>query len=343
MACGGQATSTTPTRASTVIETKQAGNVISDWLQWDKKSCTYKTVSQHPSSYSAELRTLGKPMNLGYVATSQSLESEQIANKSVKDAAASAGLNLILGDNNNPSTTDPVPASQGMALKKPDVVLEGLVITSLMDSVLGNFKNACIPAIQRNVPYPGIPWYGIDRGLAGKLIGTYLSDFATKKGWTAVDTTIVVQNTPEFGADVARGGAACKDNITAKLSSIPSQDLLTPNSGDGAQRVMTDWLTAHPTAKHVLVCSASNTYGIPYAKAVPGSRAPNVAIASLSPGAITDADKAYINAPGNSFVASVNQNPSGIGTYWVAMAEDVFEGKPIPVQVSPILNLDKKP
>jgi ABC-type sugar transport system substrate-binding protein len=115
--------------------------------------------------------------------------------------------------------------------------------------------------------------------------------------------------------------------------------LLTPTDQAGAQTAAINWSTAHPNAKYVVACLiVDSAFVAAYANAFKG-RASTVAIGSASGGAGNPNEKSLLASGSSAYVGSVDNHYELAGTYVIAMAEDIFEGLPVPVHVGPKLTI----
>jgi ribose transport system substrate-binding protein len=334
-ACGGTGPAAPTSNIKTVV-TRQPSSISTDWVKWDSKGCQFVAATSHPQSWTAVVRTPTKAMKLALGEQGESVGQQTQMNDNVKADAKAAGISLIVGNYNYPSTTDPITAAQTMVLQKPDVAISYQVLANLLEPVDSNFVKACIPFIQVTVPYKNYPTFGLSNQDDGKLMGSFLGDYATKHSWAPDTITILVSQNPAFGADVTDRMTQCNNAAKAKVPGATTSYVDVGTGLDTTQVATTNWLTAHPNAQHILACGFADVFAQGMANALKAAnRASNAAV--VGTGGSTDARNSIKS--GGAFAGTVNQHYDQYGDYLVAEAEDIFEGKPVPVLVHQSLDI----
>jgi ABC-type sugar transport system substrate-binding protein len=236
------------TSSATHISLKRFGQISKDWVRWDTKSCSYVTATKHPATYWAVLRA-APGLKLAWGSQSETFETSIAASLSVKAAAKKAGINLIFGNYNYPSTSDPLTQAKTMAVQQPQGIISYLVLASLLQPVTAEFQKICAPTLQITVPYLNGPVFGLDNVDDGHKIGDILAKWAKKKGWTGSATNIVIDNQVAVGGDVVNRMNACRDSALAGAPGAQVSNLDVGTDPTNAQTAMTNWLTAHPDSR----------------------------------------------------------------------------------------------
>jgi hypothetical protein len=159
-ACGGQSGSPAALSGPQVVKTLEAGSISSEWVQWDKKSCSHLPATDHPATWNAVLRKPSKPFKVAHGNNTETGQMGIDIGNMFKEAARLAGIQLIYANYNWPSTTDPVPVAQSIAVKKPDVVVSYQVLGPVDDAVNNRYNSICAPVIKGTVPYKNYPTFG---------------------------------------------------------------------------------------------------------------------------------------------------------------------------------------
>lgn len=325
VACGGT-TPSTATGGSGVVKTVQPGSISTNWVQWDKKSCQYVAVTSHPDTWTATLRKPAQSLKIALGEQGESIGQQTDFNNSVKTAAAAAGIQLVVGNYNNPSTTDPVTQNQAMALQNPQGLISYLTLVNVLPAASAPFEKNCIPIVQVTVPYKNVPVFGLSNQDDGKLMGSYLGDFAVKHNWTSGVDILVSQN-PAFGADVTDRMTQCMNAAKAKVTNAAVSYLDVGAGTDTTQTATTNWLTAHPNSHHVLACGFADAFAIGMNNAFKAAN-------RVADGAVVGTGGAQnardLIKAGTSFVATVNQHYDQYGDYLIPLVEDILDGKPVP-------------
>ncbi|MCC7449538.1 MAG: sugar ABC transporter substrate-binding protein [Anaerolineae bacterium] len=329
--------------AMTLPKTTEPAGIGKTWVQWDKSTCAFKEVTDHPDKWSAVLRKQDKPFKVGYATQSETLSPIlTLVDNNIRDNIKATGLTLIYGNNDYPSTTLPVTVAQTIALQKPDVFISFNVLDAIMEAVNKPFKDACIPVIQIEATAPGTVFFGTDNIISGNLAGSYLADYAAKKGWKSVTALGVRQL--NVGASLDMRVTECQNAIKAKFPDA-KVDNITSDSTATSQSATADWLTAHPNDKGILVCTMADIFAVGVANGFKGAnRVDDGAVMGM----LATADsRALIKAGGSALVASVDFNFAKFGDYLIPIAQDVVDGKPVPnvinqqLQVIDSTNVDK--
>jgi ribose transport system substrate-binding protein len=317
-----------------VIRTIEVGSHSDEWVQWDPESCEYVVADEHPDTYVAELRST-PDLKFALGEQSEALQNAILVNESVMAVAEEAGIDLIRGNYDYPSTTAPVSQGDALALQQPDGLISYLVLATLLDTVNQKFADQCAPVLQVTVPWGDAPVFGLSNPDAGQIMGSILADWATEHDWTGPKTDIVVSTNASYGADVVARMDNCRD---AALEGVPDAKVHALEVGadpQTAQTAMTNWLTAHPDSTQILVCSSADSFGMGLNTAFDtAGRADDGAIASTGG---TDDAVAKIKE-GSAFVGTVDQDYPHYGDYLVPLMQDILAGRPVPKQTHQTLH-----
>jgi ribose transport system substrate-binding protein len=326
--------------APQTISTIEPGSTSDAWVVWDKLSCTYKPAVKHPDKWVAVLRKPARPMRLGFGEQGEGQVLLDAFNASMKAVTAQVGIELIIGNYNLPSTTDAVTQAQAIALRGPSVVVSFNVLTAVMQAVNGNYSRGCVPIIQVTAPAPNTIVFGASNSDVGKTEGNYLAAYVKQHNWQPATVTVLGLQSPGLGESIGLRIGDCQRAVQAALPGVKVDNLasVSPSTAD-AQTKTTDWLTAHPNDHHVLVCSIADIFAIGAANAFKGANRSDDGVVM---GAGGGADATTTIKAGGPMVGTVDFGWGRYGEYLVPLAEDVFEGKPVPTEIHQQLRvLDK--
>jgi ribose transport system substrate-binding protein len=121
--------------------------------------------------------------------------------------------------------------------------------------------------------------------------------------------------------------------ICGKLpSSQINREIMDAGTTDQAITKTTDWLTAHPQAKHILSTTIDDERATGIAKAFVASHRDGYAV---GPGCDTVGIAAVKEAPAatNRYLGCVAFFPEKYPNYVMSIALDVLQGKPVPQEV----------
>jgi ribose transport system substrate-binding protein len=201
------------------------------------------------------------------------------------------------------------------------------------------FNKECVPVVQVTSPAPNAVSFGPNNTDVGKEAGQFLIKWANDHGWKADEITVLSQTTPSLGADINLRPKVCSDTIAAAMPGVGTStlELPKPTTADG-QSKMTDWLTANPDKKHVLVCTIADlmSFGINNATKAAG-RTDQVAI--LGVGGSPAGSDLLSSGDSGSFIGTVDFQFGKYGDYVVPMVIDLLDGKAVPAEVRPQLTV----
>ncbi len=334
---GSNSSATAPAAAaggfdSNVLSTAPSNGNSADWVSWDKGSCSFVPATDHPATWSAATRKSTQTFLVGFGAQDTTNEVNITMNKSMTSFAQTAGVDLAFADYKFPSTSEPVSAARSIVVRNPSVVVSNNQVDALLSSVNNIYAKACMPVVQVVTASKGTVLFGPGNGAMGDLEGKRLVEFAKSKNWTANDTTLITTYYPTGGPEVALRASNCAAAVTAAFPGVASVSHDTASTTAlELQNNFTDVLTAHPDAKHILVCTVADLWALADANALKlAGRQMDAAVTGVNGGsAVLDA----IKAGNTALVGSVDLGADKWGQYWIPLAEDIASGKPVPAQV----------
>jgi ABC-type sugar transport system substrate-binding protein len=335
----GVASARTAAATAKPIVSLTPSKISSHWVVWNKKSCSFATAKKHPRKYIATVTHQPKRWKFGFATQSTTIASILVTmNNKLFGYAKKANVQLIFGDNDtggSDQTTKPISEAQRIAGQGPAVFGSFNIFDSIMGQVLAPFKSKCIPVIQIQGQAPGTVFLGTDNAYTAGVGGKYMARYAKSHKWAASSVTIVEIQQPNLPPNLQQLWLACGKAAKAALPgatltslSVPVQELTS-----GAQTTMTNWLTGHPAAHHILVCPPSDLYAMGIANALKnsGRGGDGIIVGQLA----TKEARAVIKKGGSPLIASVDAGFEDLGTYSLALAEAIHAGHPVPSVVNP--------
>ena len=315
------------------VVSKEPASVSDDWVKWSTTSCSYEPATDHPATWTANLRK-ATGLLLGHMEQSEDNDLNLAKNNSVKEAAAMADFELLQVNGKYPDKAAFVTAAQNIATRKPAAVIEDNPAADVAPQLNDIYKAACIPFVQLSLATEGAITFGASNDDIGLKEGTFLVDVAKKNGWSGADIVAVGTTVSALGP-INNRPDGCGKYITDNLPGSTYEQLpLTKGTTDEVTTVMTNWLTGHPDAKYILGCviSGLQSAGIDNALLAAGR---NTNAAVMNVGATQKSLDALPDT--SAIVGSVDQgfaNPNGgYALFALAMAEDAIIGAPVPVFV----------
>ena len=245
--------------------------------------------------------------------------------------ATLAGFKINRYNIKYPSETEPLVQARNAITKKEPAVLEGQQIDTLNTAFLKILeKDGCIPPVQLYLPVKNVPSFGAVWSDTGTQQGTWLAQQAKKRGWKPGDTALVSCTDPTVGSAVNILFDTAKKAITSNGFNLPKANIFRLvckySATESAQVRLTDWLTAHPTFKHLLINTIDDerTQGEINALKQANRLGDALTIAS----GVDQLGQQQIRSGQQG--ASVAFFPEKYGEWLIPIIQDVMAGNPVP-------------
>ena len=229
-----------------------------------------------------------------------------------------------------PSESEPLTQARNAVLKKDVGVVQAQQVASVSDAFLKILQtDGCIPTVQMYLQTKNVPAFGAVWKDVGAAQGTWLAEQAQAKGWTPDDTALVQCTDPSLGEDVnsmfPAAVQALKDGGFA-LADGNSFQLKCEFTPQKAQVPVTDWLTAHPNFKHILMSTIDDERmsGMTNAMRRAGKNE-GESYLGIASGADELGQKEIKNGHESASIAFF---PEKYGEWLIPMIEDVLAGHP---------------
>jgi ABC-type sugar transport system substrate-binding protein len=317
-------------------ETLEPGVISDDWLTLDRATGTWSEAEEHPDSWVAEVRPAAEPVSMAWGSQSETIAFGVDVSRGVQDAAEAMGVELNSLNNDFPDTAKPIEVAETVALTKPDLFINFNALVGIEPRVQQILADAAVPNLTITFPSPGVPVFGADNYTVGVLAGEYLADLVRENEWPQEEVYVVACDDLRLGAFIrARiDGFFFAMNRDTPLIPVENYTRLDCQDPEGSQRLMTDWLTANPQAKYIVMSVISDFRLIAMANALKAAGRDETA-AGVGLGLDESAKEVIRAGDPKAFVGSVAFFPELYGRFATAMALDALEGKPIPRSVSP--------
>ena len=254
--------------------------------------------------------------------------------KGIAKLAKDFGLKLIYCDAEfKPEKA--ISCAEILASQKPDFVIAGNWQGGAAAAIMAIFDKAKIPAASIDVSHPNAVFFGASNYASGVVGGKAAGEYA-KANWDCKDVWVFMGENLEEGeaADLRLVGFA--DGVQEVCGALPADRIdrmrLSAGTADQAITVTTDWLTAHPEAKHILSGTIDDERANGMAKAFvatkrdgmvvgQGCDSVGIAVVKMAP------------ASENRFLGCAAYYPEKYGDYLVSIALDVMAGKAVPQEI----------
>ncbi len=229
-----------------------------------------------------------------------------------------------------------VECAEELAAQDPDFVVAGNWQVGAAPAMMEVLDKARIPANSIDVSEPNAIFVGTNNYDDGLTAGKAAGEFAEKE-WSCEEVWVLL------GENLAEGEAAdlrlqgFTDGLQEVCGELPGDQIdrvrMAAATADQALTATTDWLTAHPQAKHILATSIDDERASGIAK----SFAQATETEAFSVGMGCDKVGIEVTHQGepqeNHFLGCVAFFPEQYPELLISTAEDVLAGTPVPNEV----------
>lgn len=254
--------------------------------------------------------------------------------KGIAKLAKDLGLKLIYCDAEfKPEKA--ISCAEILASQKPDFVIAGNWQGGAAAAIMTIFDKAKIPAASIDVSHPNAIFFGASNYASGVVGGKAAGEYA-KANWDCKDVWVFMGENLEEGeaADLRLVGFA--DGVQEVCGALPADRIdrmrLSAGTADQAITVTTDWLTAHPEAKHILSGTIDDERANGMAKAFAATKRDGMAVGQGCD-SVGIAVVKMAPASENRFLGCAAYYPEKYGDYLVSIALDVMAGKAVPQEI----------
>lgn len=315
-----------------VVHTIPVGSSVGPWLVWNKSTCSYQVASTHPQAYKANVRkVVGGPTKIGYMDYGDTDPFGVANSKSIKKMAALAGFQLDVYNLKYPSETEPLTQAHNAVTKQDAGVIQAQQIDTLANAFFKILhKSGCIPSVQMYLQFKNVPSMGAVWADTGTTMGKWLAQQAKQKGWKPQDTALVSCTDPTVGASVNIMFDTAQRALLGSGYALPKSNIFRLvckySSTESAQVRLTDWLTSHPSFKHLLINTIDDERTQGEINALKQANRLNDAL-TIASGADQLGQKQIKSGQESASVAFF---PERYGEWLVPILEDVMAGNPVP-------------
>ena len=285
-------------------------------------------LSQSPDGLYRQV-TRPKKMRFGFAGQSADMPFSNEVTESLKNAAASVGVDLLVLDNQYDGPTALKNADEFIR-NKVDLVIEFQVEHEVAPMIGDKIAGANIPLIAIDIPHPHATYFGVDNYRVGLEAGQTLAAHATANWGGKVDWVI--------GLDLSEAGQLVQSRITGAFEGIRSEIPQLPVESfvrmdgrgmrDKSKKLVSDFLQRHPKDKHILIATATDSSALGAVDAVKEQkRARHVAIVGQD--CIAEAI-AEMRKDGSPLIASVSHETSSYGPSLIHLGLSLLRGQTVP-------------
>jgi ribose transport system substrate-binding protein len=216
-------------------------------------------LSQSPDGLYRQV-TRPKKMRFGFGGQSADMPFSVEVTESLKKAASSVGVDLLILDNRYDAATA-VKNAEEFVNSKVDLVIEFQVEQEVAPVIGDKIAGAKIPLIAIDIPHPHATYFGVDNYRVGIEAGEALAAHAQAHWDGKVDWVI--------GLDLPEAGQLVQSRITGAFEGVRSGHPELPvevfvridgrGMRDRSKKLIADFLQRHPKEKHILIAAATDS------------------------------------------------------------------------------------
>jgi ribose transport system substrate-binding protein len=270
-----------------------------------------------------------KKMQFGFAGQSAELLLSVDLSQSLRDAAASVGIDLLILDNQY-DAAKALNNAEEFIRSKVDLVMEFQVEHEVGSMIADKFSAANIPLIAIDIPHPYATYFGVDNYRVGVEAGETLANYAIENWGGKVDWVL--------GLDLAEAAHLVQSRITGAFEKVRSKipklqaELFLQMNGRGmrdqSNKLIADFLGQHPKDKHILIAAATNPSALGAVDAVRELKRDNH-VAIVGQDCISEAI-AEMRKECTPLIASVSHERSLYGPNLINLALSLLRGQVVP-------------
>jgi ribose transport system substrate-binding protein len=215
------------------------------------------------------LATRPRKIRFGFGGQSEDLPFSQAVTASLKAAAASSGVDLMILDNHYDAATAIRNAEQFVA-SRVDLVIEFQIEQQVAPIVADKIADAGIPLIAVEIPHPHAIFFGVNNYRAGFVAGEYLAAHAQER-WGGKALWVIGLDIEEAGPLVQSRITGAFEGVRSMLPELPIEAFVRMDGRGLRERtykLTADFLRRHPKDKGLLIAATTDTSALGALQAV---------------------------------------------------------------------------
>jgi len=335
-ACGGTPAAPGGGAATASVAPSVFGEIVGEfkplrnsdnWVVWSKTTCKYEPAPNKPTTPYVAVVRKAPTLGLGHQIQSEDNAINLLKNASVKGAADLAGMKYISVNGRYPDQAAMVAAAENIVTQNPAAVIEDQPLATLAERLNGIYAAKCIPYVQLSLASPGAITFGASNADVGVAEGAALIAEIKKKGWNAADITAVGSIIPTLGPINDRV-TGCTAALQKEFPALKVDNLqLAAGTVADTQTSMTNWLTSHPTVKHVAGCVISGLQAVGMDNALTAAGRQTLAVIMTTGNTMKDLEALPKTT---AIIGSVDFGNDKFGSFALGMAQSAIRGEPVP-------------
>ena len=270
-----------------------------------------------------------KKLRFGFGGQSVDMPFSVEVTESLKNAAASVGVDLLILDNCYDAATAMHNAEE-FVKNRVDLVIEFQIEQEAAPVIADKIAAAKIPMIAIDIPHPHATYFGVDNyrvGFeAGEVLGAHaLQEWGRKADW------VLGLDLPEAGLLVQSRITGAFEGVRGVIADLPVECFVRIDGRgmrDRSRKLISDFLDRHPNEHHILIAAATDTSALGAVDAVREcGREKHVAIVGQD--CIAEAIE-EMTREGSPLIGSVSHEASSYGPNLVHLGLSILRGQTVP-------------
>ena len=285
-------------------------------------------LSQSPDGLYRQV-TRPKKLRFGFGGQSVDMPFSVEVTESLKAAASSVGVDLLILDNCYDAATAMRNAEE-FVKSRVDLVIEFQVEQEVAPVIADKIAGAKIPLIAIDIPHPHATYFGVDNYRVGFEAGELLAAHATGV-WAGKVDWIVGLDLPEAGLLVESRITGAFEGVRGGIPDIPVESFVRMDGRgmrDRSKKLITEFMNRHPRDRHILIAAATDTSALGALDAVHElKREKHVAIVGQDCIAEVVAE---MSKPSSPLIGSVSHEASSYGPSLIHLGLALLRGQTVP-------------
>ena len=273
--------------------------------------------------------TRPKKLRFGFAGQSAEMPFSVEVTQSLTEAAASAGIDLLVLDNSYDAATA-VRNADEFVKSRVDLVIEFQVEQEVAPVIGDRIAAARIPLIAIDIPHPNATYFGVDNYRVGAEAGEVLGDYA-KTQWGAKVDWVIGLDLPEAGLLVQGRISGAFEAIRSALPDLPFETFVRMDGRgmrERSRKLVAEFLDRHRKERRILIAAATDTSALGAVDAAREKRREKHVVV-VGQDCIADAI-AEMQRPSSPLIASVSHETRTYGPNLIQLGLALLNGQTVP-------------
>ena len=268
-------------------------------------------------------------VRFGFAGQSSDMPFSEEVTRSLRKAAAEAGVELVELDNHYDAETAVKNAEELIRLEV-DVIIEFNVEQAVAPVIGDKIAAARIPLIAIDIPHPNGTYFGVDNYRIGFEAGEVLANHA-QEVWKGKVEWVLGLDLPEAGQLVQSRVSGAFDAVKRSLPDIPVEAYVSMDGRglrDVSAKLVREFLERHPSDKHILIAAANDSSALGALDAARAAKRQRH-IAVVGHDCIAEALE-ELAIPSSPLIASVSHETASYGPSLIQLGLRLLKGQTVP-------------